>query len=177
MVFFKVLKLDNLKNVLDETILSHSQAKYKGEALIESLFAYETLSLLYEEKTGKKLKGVYFDSDGKPKSKEVAITITHSHGVVGVGLSLNPNDTIAIDVEKVKDIKKPLIKLLNLNKDCTKEEFYLKWTKKECYKKAFNLSLLNSEEREFIGESKIIKIDGEVYALSVYCEGDYEINI
>lgn len=177
MVVFKVLKVDNLKNILNEHILLHCSNKYKGEKLKESLFAYETLFLLYKEKTGKDLIGVYFDSDGRPKSKDLTLTLSHSHGVVGVGFSLKNGDNIAIDVEKVGSVRKHVLKLLNLNDTCSKEDFYIEWTKKECLKKALNLSLIKNEEKEFLGVSKIIEIDGEAYALSVYCEGDYEINI
>ena len=177
MIVFKVLKVDNLKNILDESIISHCSKKYSGKNLTESLFAYETLSLLYKKETGNNLNNVYFDKNGKPLSNEIAITITHSNGVVGVGFSLNPKDKIAIDIEKVKGVRKPLIKLLNLNDNVTKEEFYLKWTKKECFKKAFNLSLLDSKDVDFIGKSEIVKIDNENFALSIYCEKDFKIEI
>ena len=53
MIVFKVLKVEKLNNVLSENILNHCREKYKGEMLNESLFAYETLALLYKEKTGK----------------------------------------------------------------------------------------------------------------------------
>ena len=177
MVVLKVLKVDNLKNILDESIISHCSKKYSGKNLTDSLFAYETLSMLYKRETGNNLLGIYFDDRGKPLSNEIAITITHSNGVVGVGFSLNTNDKIAIDIEKVKSVRKPLLKLLNLNENATKQEFYLKWTKKECFKKALNLPLLKSKEIDFKGKSEIVKIDGEEYALSVYCEKDFKIEL
>ena len=79
--------------------------------------------------------------------------------------------------ELIKDIKPQIAKRLGLNEDCTREEFYLAWTKNETLKKALNLSLLKDNTSAFVGESKVVKINGKNYAVSIYSKGDYESNI
>ena len=177
MIVFKVFKVQKLNTPLSENVLFHCKQKYSGEMLSNSLFAYQSLALLYKEKTGKDLPEITFLESGKPISSEIAVTLSHSSGVAMVGFSTNPNDKIAVDVELIKDKKIEVQKRLGLNEDCTREEFYLAWTKKETLKKALNVSLLSGDLSEFKGESKVVKLDGKNYAVSIYSEGDYESNI
>ena len=176
MIVFKVLKVEKLNNVLTEKILLHCREKYKGEMLNESLFAYETLALLYKEKTGKDIGEITFLNDGKPICKDINISLSHSNGVVAVGFSTDKGVDIGVDIELIKAKKPQAVKLLGLDKDCTDTEFYLAWTKKETLKKAKCVSLLSKGVEGFIGESKIVNINGTDYAVSVYCKESYESN-
>ena len=174
MIYFKVLKVEKLNNILSENLLLYCKGKYQGEKLTESLFAYESLYLLYKEKTGKTLPEITF-LNGKPTCGEIAVTLSHSSGVVGVGFSTNKDSQIAIDIEKVTKKREKVASLLGLSNNVANSEFFTLWTQKECLKKALNISLLTNENIEFFGESKIININGQNYALSVYAKEDYEI--
>ena len=177
MIVFKVLKVEKLNTTLSENITCHCKQKYKGEMLTESLFAYQTLALLYKEKNGNDLPEITFLDNGKPICKDISVSLSHSSGVVAVGFSTDKNVNIGVDIELIKEIKPQIAKRLGLNADCSNEEFYLAWTKQECLKKALNLSLLKDNLNAFVGESKVIKINGKNYAVSIYSEGDYESNI
>ncbi len=177
MIVFKVLKLEKLNIELSENIVFHCKQKYNGEMLNESLFAYQTLALLYKEKTGSDLPKITFLDNGKPVSDNITVTISHSEGAVAVGFSTDKNINIGVDIQLIKDKKPKAQKLLGLSESCEAEEFYLAWTKNETLKKALNLSLLKDNLTKFKGESKVIKINGKNYAVSIYSEGDYESNI
>ena len=176
MIVFKVFKVEKLNISLSENILLHCREKYSGEKLLESLFAYQSLSLLYKEKTGKKIPEITFLKDGKTTCKDINITLSHSNGVVAVGFSTDKSVSIGVDIELIKDKKVQVLKLLDLSENCSDTEFYLAWTKKEALKKALNISLLESGVDKFVGESKVINIDGRNYALSIYCKESYESN-
>lgn len=175
MIVFKIAKVEKLNNPLSENILLHCHEKYKGEKLTESLFAYQSLSLLYKEKTGKVLPEISFNESGKPICNEISVTLSHDSGVIAVGFSTEKT-YIGVDVEEIKDKKPNVTKLLGLSESCSNEDFYLEWTKKEALKKSLNLSLFKGKTKEFIGESKIVTVDGKKYALSVYSKESYESN-
>ena len=176
MIVFKASNLQKLNITLNENILSHCQKKYKGEMLTESIFAYQTLALLYKEKTGKELPEITFLDGGKPTCKDINISLSHSGGAVAVGFSTDKGVDIGVDIELIKAKKPQAVKLLGLDKDCTDTEFYLAWTKKETLKKACNKPLLSAGVGDFVGESKVININCKDYAVSVYSKESYESN-
>ena len=177
MIVFGVFKLEKLNTPLSENITCHCKQKYSGEMLSNSLFAYQSLALLYKEKTGRDLPKITFLDNGKPVSEDISVTLSHSEGAVAVGFSTDKNINIGVDIELIKAKKPQVVKLLGLDENCTDTDFYLAWTKNETLKKALNLSLLKDNLSAFVGESKVVKINGKNYAVSIYSEGDYESNI
>ena len=177
MIVFGVFKVEKLNINLSENIVFHCKQKYSGEMLSNSLFAYQSLALLYKEKTGKDLPEIAFLDNGKPVSEDISVTLSHSSGVVAVGFSTDKSLNIGVDIQLIKEIKPQIARRLGLSETCSNNDFYLAWTKNETLKKALNLSLLKDNLNAFVGESKVIKINGENYAVSIYSEGDYESNI
>lgn len=177
MIVFGVFKVEKLNINLSENITCHCKHKYSGEMLSNSLFAYQSLALLYKEKTGSDLPEITFLDNGKPICSDILVTISHSGNAVAVGFSTDKNINIGVDIQLIKEIKSQTAKRLGLSETCSNNDFYLAWTKNETLKKALNLSLLKDNSSAFVGESKIVKINGKNYAVSIYSEGDYESNI
>ncbi len=104
MIVFKVLKVEKLNTTLSENITCHCKQKYKGEMLTESLFAYQTLALLYKEKIGNDLPEITFLDNGKPTCKDIGVSLSHSSGVVAVGFSTDKNVNIGVDIQLIKEV-------------------------------------------------------------------------
>ena len=117
MIVFGVFKLEKLNINLSENIVFHCKQKYSGEMLSNSLFAYQSLALLYKEKTGSDLPEITFLDNGKPICSDILVTISHSGNAVAVGFSTDKSLNIGIDIEVVKDKKPKVQNLLGLSED------------------------------------------------------------
>ena len=169
-VYYIVKQFKKPTDNLFDFVEKHSYTKY-GDKWETSVFAYQTLY--------KGLKKVYGLSDydldfldgGKPVLSGYSISVSHTNGAVAVAFAKG-DMPVGIDLEKVGNKKSDRLNaLLNIGANASLNEQYLAFTKRESVIKAFNLSMLTRQNLEFKGESRLVTVNGEIYALSTYFDG------
>lgn len=160
---------DGFINSLSNNLINYCKAKYTGDNLNLSLYAWHTLLSL----TNLKFDDVEFLENGKPIVKGYAISISHSKNAVFIAYSKDVSN-IGIDIEFIDENKNVEI-FKSLSKEflgASHQTFYNKWTEREAYIKTLNTKAFRLEDYKFKGLTKIIELGGLKYSASIHANKD-----
>ncbi len=147
---------------------------------LEKYSVWKLLAFALKQSLGLQCKKLHFEKkeNGQWTCKDCYFSLSHSGNLVAVALSTAP---VGIDVEKVAPHAEGVVqKVLSDSERQTynrlaegeKTDFFIeKWTQKESvYKKGTKGTFSPRLIERFLGESRVIELNGNRYFLSVACD-------
>ena len=153
----RVTDLDGTASPLPSSVMRHVEEKKQEDAQRESLAAYMLLRALGEENGIPDLLDRLSFENGFPVAEDVFVSLSHAGGLIAAALSTSP---VGIDVEPIRPLlRRDALSLRyfyeeerriddHSSEDEKDRRFFLTFTKKEAYAKAYRLPLAAVMKRD-----------------------------
>ena len=182
------LRKADINQFLSSPYLSEEDLDAVKEFKMEEMREEKLISRYFKNKY---VGEYYLGEHGKPLSKNICFNISHSHGVI---IFASSNKDIGVDIEMIKEVEDKLVDYVTTDEEkeyaSSLEKFFEVWTLKESLLKAdgcgiaMNLKEISTlpvdEVKEFNHhryQSKLLRYDNYVIALSINLEEEIEVRI